>query len=483
MSSRDGWSRSSPVRPTTSPTCLSGWTPTGFYGDCARALRTIPRGEVVTYGELAALAGHPGAARAAGTFCARCELAPFLPVPPGRVGERHRQLRLARRRVQAAAAGARACRSLTTSATSSRRSPRRGAAAAWPSCPRSSTPREPGTCAAGRVAVHLDLVELGDRAPRVRAPARSRRAVRDPHLLAPVVRPRDAVPAARRRRRSRARGAARGRRALPVGRTARQAAEARRRPLVLPRRLPARRAARRRLAVRPARSRTSSCARSGIEGARFIADVAAGEDVQLKVAERRTHAVAYAKGHEAIADLLALAGAGDTALRLEEHAVLAAPRADANRLANADEANLVRSARAAQQQVEAINAVGARRAAAGARRDRRAAPAAPVRLAARARGQGASADHEGDRPPPPARDHAARRKLMLSDLQCSSETSAQVRILKPWRARARPTVDTDPVHRHRSIPANRREGSSSEPSLRPARSARRLLRRRPGRLI
>jgi methylated-DNA-[protein]-cysteine S-methyltransferase len=52
----------------------------GFYGDCARALRGVPRGEVVTYGELAALAGRPGAARAAGTFCARCELAPFLPV-------------------------------------------------------------------------------------------------------------------------------------------------------------------------------------------------------------------------------------------------------------------------------------------------------------------------------------------------------------------------------------------------------------------
>ena len=51
----------------------------GFFGDCARVLRAIPRGEVVTYGELAALAGRPGAARAAGTFCARCELSPFVP--------------------------------------------------------------------------------------------------------------------------------------------------------------------------------------------------------------------------------------------------------------------------------------------------------------------------------------------------------------------------------------------------------------------
>ena len=53
--------------------------PDGFHGRCARALRKIRRGEVVTYGELAALAGYPGAARAAGTFCGRCSLSPFVP--------------------------------------------------------------------------------------------------------------------------------------------------------------------------------------------------------------------------------------------------------------------------------------------------------------------------------------------------------------------------------------------------------------------
>jgi O-6-methylguanine DNA methyltransferase len=53
--------------------------PDGFYGDCVRVLRAIPRGEVVTYGELATLAGFPGAARAAGTFCGRCALSPFVP--------------------------------------------------------------------------------------------------------------------------------------------------------------------------------------------------------------------------------------------------------------------------------------------------------------------------------------------------------------------------------------------------------------------
>jgi cell division protein WhiA len=96
----------------------------------------------------------------------------------------------------------------------------------------------------------------------------------------------------------------------------------------------------------------------GVDGARFIAEVAAREAVELGVAERRAHAVAYAKGHETIADVLALAGAGDTALRLEEHAVLAALRAEANRLANADEANLIRSTRAAHEQLQAIRAIG-----------------------------------------------------------------------------------------------------------------------------
>jgi methylated-DNA-[protein]-cysteine S-methyltransferase len=52
---------------------------TPFLTRCAGALRTIPRGEVVTYGELAALAGSPGAARAAGSFCARSHLSLFVP--------------------------------------------------------------------------------------------------------------------------------------------------------------------------------------------------------------------------------------------------------------------------------------------------------------------------------------------------------------------------------------------------------------------
>lgn len=52
---------------------------TPFQRDLAAALRRVPRGEVVTYGELAALAGRPRAPRAAGTFCAQNRLAVFIP--------------------------------------------------------------------------------------------------------------------------------------------------------------------------------------------------------------------------------------------------------------------------------------------------------------------------------------------------------------------------------------------------------------------
>jgi DNA-binding protein WhiA len=90
------------------------------------------------------------------------------------------------------------------------------------------------------------------------------------------------------------------------------------------------------------------------EGARFLADLAARAGAHLRVQERARHAAAYAKGTEAIADVLVAAGASDIVLALEEQAVLAATRADANRLANADHANLVRTSRAAHAQLEAV---------------------------------------------------------------------------------------------------------------------------------
>lgn len=52
---------------------------TDFQRAVAETLRIVPYGEVVTYGELAALAGHPNAQRAAGTFCAHNRLPLVLP--------------------------------------------------------------------------------------------------------------------------------------------------------------------------------------------------------------------------------------------------------------------------------------------------------------------------------------------------------------------------------------------------------------------
>lgn len=86
-----------------------------------------------------------------------------------------------------------------------------------------------------------------------------------------------------------------------------------------------------------------------IEGARFLAEVAG-----MHVLDRGRHAVAYAKGTEAIADVLVAAGSTDVVLLLEESSVVAATKADANRLANADTANLVRTGRAAHAQLAAV---------------------------------------------------------------------------------------------------------------------------------
>jgi cell division protein WhiA len=93
---------------------------------------------------------------------------------------------------------------------------------------------------------------------------------------------------------------------------------------------------------------------AGPEGAAFLARVAHEENADLRVLDRGRHAVAYAKGMSTIADVLALAGASEAVLRFEERAVMAATRSRANRLANADHANLVRTSRAAHEQLRAI---------------------------------------------------------------------------------------------------------------------------------
>jgi cell division protein WhiA len=91
-----------------------------------------------------------------------------------------------------------------------------------------------------------------------------------------------------------------------------------------------------------------------LAGAEAVAAAAVAESSELRVVERGDHAVAYAKGIDRIAGVLAAAGANDAALALQERAVVGSTRARANRLANADHANLVRSGRAAHAQLEAV---------------------------------------------------------------------------------------------------------------------------------
>jgi DNA-binding protein WhiA len=93
------------------------------------------------------------------------------------------------------------------------------------------------------------------------------------------------------------------------------------------------------------------------ESALLLAKLARAEGVELATIERATHSVAYAKSWESIESLLALMGAAETVLALEERAVVAETRGRANRLANADHANLVRTSRSARTQLEALGRI------------------------------------------------------------------------------------------------------------------------------
>lgn len=69
---------------------------------------------------------------------------------------------------------------------------------------------------------------------------------------------------------------------------------------------------------------------------------------------RRGTYVVYLKGRDEVAGLLALAGAHEAALQVEEQSVVREVRSRANRLANCDSANLRRTSAAASHQLEAI---------------------------------------------------------------------------------------------------------------------------------
>jgi hypothetical protein len=93
---------------------------------------------------------------------------------------------------------------------------------------------------------------------------------------------------------------------------------------------------------------------ASIDAAVWLARLAHEEGLVLGTAERSGHALAYAKSLDAIESLLAAMGASETVLALEERAVVSETRARANRLANADHANLVRTGKAARLQLEAV---------------------------------------------------------------------------------------------------------------------------------
>jgi DNA-binding protein WhiA len=96
-------------------------------------------------------------------------------------------------------------------------------------------------------------------------------------------------------------------------------------------------------------------------GAELVASLAGAAGARMAVLERGRHSVAYAKGVDAIAGAIAAAGASDTALAFQERAVVGATKARANRLANADHANLVRTSKAAKAQIRAIRKLERRR--------------------------------------------------------------------------------------------------------------------------
>jgi cell division protein WhiA len=140
-------------------------------------------------------------------------------------------------------------------------------------------------------------------------------------------------------------------------------------------------------------------------GAELIASLSGAAGAKMAVHERGRHAVAYAKGVDAIAGAIAAAGASDTALAFQERAVVGATKARANRLANADHANLVRTSRAAKAQIRAIRKLERRRQLADLPR--------PLREIARLRVRhpALSLRELGRRCSPPATKSSAQRRL------------------------------------------------------------------------
>ena len=298
----------------------------------------------------------------------------------------------------------------------------------------------------GEFSVHLDVSES----------AVARRAfgllrafgveTGDPHVPQASVRRGDPLPAARAGRRARAEGAARCRRAVGRARAARGAAETRGRALVLPPGVPARRVPRRGLRQRaPApHLEIRSATRAGAE---LVARVAAQEDVPLRVHDRGRHALAYAKGAEAIADALALAGAGDSALTIDEHAVVG--RRGRTRTGSRTPTTRTSSGRAAPR-TRSCRRSGRWRGKAGSER---LSPTLREVAELRLRHPSVSLRELAAKCRPPVTKAAAHRRLgrLISlagnDLRQPVAFAGPILHTPAKRVRARPPVDSDPVCR------------------------------------
>lgn len=144
---------------------------------------------------------------------------------------------------------------------------------------------------------------------------------------------------------------------------------------------------------------------ASLASASFLLEVARSDGIELAVAERSKHSIAYAKSWETIESMLAQMGASEAVLALEERAVVAETSARANRLANADHANLVRTSRSARLQLEAVERLRAE--------DRLARLPRPLREAAelRLRHPTDSLRELAARTDPPATKAAVHRRL------------------------------------------------------------------------
>ena len=387
----------------------------------ARRCARVPRGEVVTYGELAALAGAPGRG-ARGRDVLRPQ--PALAV---------RSLPPRRRRRTGSAPSARSASTTSAGCSRSRVSfsdelrdelasiaPRRRccrlaelsalchAAGVWHLRGR------------GELAVHLDLASAGRGAARLQRSCASSASAREIRTYRrDGVRPRDALPAPRRRRRRRGGALPRGGRALGARLAPlRAAAQARRRPLLLPRRLPARarcsaagalsgpRAPHLELRASEPRGRASCSPSVAARGGRRAAASPSGATPRGRLREvgRDDRRPARARRRRA----RPRSGSTSTPSSRRRARRQTGSRTPTRRTSSAPcRPPSASSRRSGSSTLDALPGKLAR--------DRGAAAAAPGALARRARGEVPAADHEGGGPPPHGRAAAARRVAELAE--------------------------------------------------------------------